>query len=93
MEKKSKKTGIKTCCPKCGSREFITNMTLFMLNVPVVLKADGTYKYDDSKGESEGWDVMDEPELTCAKCRCEVRAEVEEEDSAKGEQRISLVAI
>ena len=53
----------------CGSRKFKTSITLELVGVPVRLLKNGTMNYDDTKADySDGWDVLQQPEVACAKC-------------------------
>lgn len=54
-------------CP-CGSRRFLADITLEIKKVPVWFSKAGTLSYDDTKGESCGWDTAEQPEVYCAKC-------------------------
>jgi hypothetical protein len=53
---------------KCGSRKFVTTIHLEIRDVPVTMDSSGGAGYDDTKGESSGWDINEEPEITCPKC-------------------------
>lgn len=57
----------RTAC-YCGSRRFKTSITLEIYDVPVRLSPIGTLAYDDTKGNTDGWDTSTQPEVSCAKC-------------------------
>ena len=40
----------------CGSKKFLADITLEIKKVPVWFSRQGTLTYDDTKGESMGWD-------------------------------------
>lgn len=52
----------------CGSTKFRASITIEIANVPVWFSKKGTLTYDDTKGDSRGWDTNDQPEVACAKC-------------------------
>ena len=52
----------------CGSNKFLTNIRLEIHNVPLDLHSDGTMSYDDTKGDSQGWDIDNQPEISCKEC-------------------------
>jgi DNA-directed RNA polymerase subunit M/transcription elongation factor TFIIS len=62
-------------CPSCGSAGpwTILYMTLKVHNVPATkLSKDGDdHAYDDTKGESEGWDYIVDGLVKCNKCENE----------------------
>jgi hypothetical protein len=66
---------------KCGSTKFLALMTLELSEVPVNMLRDGSVSYDDTKGQSEGWDTLEQPEVTCAKCGHIYALEREEADT------------
>jgi hypothetical protein len=69
---------------ECGSKKFTTSMTLEISNVPVTLKGDGSVPYDDTKGTSEGWDIIAQPEIECARCHHIYRLEQQEKETKDG---------
>lgn len=63
-------------CP-CGSQKFVVEkMTLTIRNVPLVFDgslgapvfSDSKYCYDDTKGDSDGWDRVADDDIRCAVC-------------------------
>ena len=52
----------------CGHDVFKTNITLRVYDVPVCLTEDGILCYNDTAGQTKGWDTNSEPEVQCAKC-------------------------
>lgn len=58
---------MRTTC-YCGSRRFKTSITLEVRDVPVRLSERGALSYDDTKGNTDGWDTSAQPEVSCAKC-------------------------
>jgi len=62
-------------CPKCGSAGpwTILDMNLRVHNVPASrLSVDSDDNdYDDTKGESEGWDPVQDGQIQCNKCKAE----------------------
>ena len=52
----------------CGSEKFRADITLEIKKVPVRFSKQGTLTYDDTKGESMGWDTAEQSEVYCAKC-------------------------
>lgn len=62
-------------CP-CGSKRFVVKeMRLVIRDVPLVF--DGSlgdpppgvpYNYDDTEGDSDGWDRVEDDDVRCAAC-------------------------
>ncbi len=77
-----------TC--KCGSKRFKTSITLEIRNVPVTLRADGSVSYDDTKGQSDGWDVLSQPEVSCVKCKHIYHLERQETETKDGRPTYTL---
>ena len=84
-EKKKKAAKPKTTstqwlhCPNCGSEGpwTIPTMTLNISDVPCTkLSKNPTggeaHQYDDTKGQSDGWDHLSDPMVICDKCKNEV---------------------
>jgi hypothetical protein len=70
---------------RCGSKKFTTSMTLHLMGVPVTLDKNGGVGYDDTAAKySEGWDVLEEPEITCAKCGHLYHLEQQEKETKDG---------
>lgn len=67
----------------CGSKRFMTALTLEIHDIPVLLKADGSIKYDDTKGNSDGWDTSAQPEITCRRCGAIYHLEQLDENNAE----------
>jgi uncharacterized Zn finger protein len=63
-----KKVGKQAKCVECGSTEFEAGFTIEVRHVPVTVSDRGLIIYDDTKGDSSGWDTIEQPELSCKRC-------------------------
>lgn len=67
----------RTCT--CGCDRFTAKMTLEICNVPVGFGVDGRMEYDDTKGQSDGWDAADQI-VKCERCGKEWRLSETDDD-------------
>jgi len=70
-------------CP-CGSKRFVVKkMRLVIRDVPLVFDGSlgpntwGPYTYDDMKGDSDGWDRVEDDDVRCAACGRRFRPDIE----------------
>jgi hypothetical protein len=75
---------------KCGSTKFVTTITLEIHNVPVSMLKNDSLRYDDTKGDSQGWDTFEQPEINCAACGHTYHLERIEPDTKGGLPRYEL---
>jgi hypothetical protein len=76
---------------KCGSIKFVTNITLEIIEVPVVCLSSGAIEYDDTKGNSQGWDTLEQPEIICKGCGHIYHLEEKGKDTSDGRPTYKLI--
>ena len=75
----------------CGSTAFSACFTIQIMEAPVWFGKDATMSYDDTKGDSQGWDTAEEPEICCAKCQHIYHLEQLDDDGPDGRPRYTIV--
>ena len=78
---------------KCGSTRFKTTINLEIRNVPVLLKPNGSISYDDTKGDTDGWDTLQQSEITCKKCGSLYDLEKQDKETRDGRPTYRLLSL